>query len=56
MRTVGVGVIGCGSIGTWHLDRYVRLEEAKVVAACDIDEQALKEVKTRWGIENLYTG
>jgi len=55
MKTVGVGVIGCGSIGTWHLDRYMRLEEAKVVAACDIDEQALKEVKTRWGIENLYT-
>lgn len=54
MGVVGVGVIGCGSIGMFHLDRYVKLKEAEVVAACDIDEQALKEVKARFGVENLY--
>jgi|YelNatPaOPRAMG01_1025707.scaffolds.fasta_scaffold00805_13 predicted dehydrogenase len=54
MRTVGVGVIGCGSIGKYHIDRCLKLSEAKVVAACDIDEQALKEVKEKFKVENLY--
>ncbi|MEM2239979.1 MAG: Gfo/Idh/MocA family oxidoreductase [Candidatus Bathyarchaeia archaeon] len=54
MKTVGVGIIGCGSIGKYHIDRCLKLSEAKVVAVCDIDKQALREVKEKFKIENLY--
>ena len=33
MKIVGFGVIGCGSIGLYHLKRLLEMESAKVVAA-----------------------
>ena len=51
---VRVGVIGLG-IGRWHLESYLALPEAKVVALCDIDGERLKTAATRYGIAKIYT-
>ena len=54
VRKVGIGIIGFGSIGKYHLKAYNRVPEAEVIAVCDIDENELKIAKNQYGIENLY--
>lgn len=34
-RELRIGVIGCGGIGTVHLERWDRVEDCRVVAVCD---------------------
>ena len=54
MEKVKVGVIGCGSIGTWHIDRFQRAG-AEVAAICDIDEDRLGDAKARYKVPKAYT-
>ncbi|MEM1509887.1 MAG: Gfo/Idh/MocA family oxidoreductase [Thermofilaceae archaeon] len=49
-----VGVIGCGSIGKVHIQKF-KAVGAEVAAACDIDENELKYVKNTFGVEHIYT-
>jgi predicted dehydrogenase len=35
---MGFGIVGCGVIGPWHRDAIQYLEEAELVACCDVDE------------------
>ncbi len=57
MKIVGFGVIGCGSIGLYHLKRLLQMESAKVVAACDLNPQALERFGEESGLPktSLYS-
>ncbi len=50
MDRVGVGVIGCGSIGLWHLKRLKELSRANIVAGCDINSLALERFRAASGL------
>ncbi|MDH5200762.1 MAG: Gfo/Idh/MocA family oxidoreductase [Candidatus Bathyarchaeota archaeon] len=56
MRIVGFGVIGCGSIGLYHLKRLLEMESAEVVAACDVSPPALERFGREAGLQktSLY--
>jgi predicted dehydrogenase len=47
---VGVGVIGCGSIGLWHLKRLKEMDRANVVAGCDVNPTALERFGAASGL------
>lgn len=53
-RTVRIGIIGTGQIGTHHLELYSAMPDVQVVAACDIDEPKLHLKGERFHIPNLY--
>lgn len=46
---IKVGLIGCGKISTAHLDAFDHIDNAKIVAACDLSEQNLKVVTDHTG-------
>lgn len=50
---IKVGVIGLG-IGRWHIENYLAIPDVKVLAICDIDEQKLKSIATKYGIPKIY--
>ncbi|HID11632.1 MAG TPA: Gfo/Idh/MocA family oxidoreductase, partial [Candidatus Latescibacteria bacterium] len=53
MEKVQVGVIGCGSIGTWHIERFQKAG-AEVVAICDIRRDRLEQVKADYKVPKSY--
>lgn len=53
MKKTKVGIIGLG-IGRWHLDGYLALPDAEVVALCDSDEKRLAETAAKHGIRKCY--
>ncbi len=55
MKTVKIGLIGCGRISKNHLDAVTQIPEAEFVAACDIMEEKMQAVAENYGIKNLYT-
>ncbi len=54
-RTIRVGLIGTGQIGTRHIDKYSQMPDVEIVAVCDIDEPKMQRVAGKYGITNLYT-
>lgn len=54
METLNVGVIGCGSIGVYHIENYQKTGKAEVVAVCDVDENALDRAKAKYGVGKGY--
>ncbi len=54
MKEVRIGLIGTGVIAHTHIERY-KDTNAKVVAACDIDEARLNTFCDKYDIENRYT-
>jgi len=55
MKTVKIGLIGCGRISKNHLDAVTQIPEAEFVAACDIMEEKMQAIAENYGIKNLYT-
>jgi predicted dehydrogenase len=52
---VSVGVIGCGRVTRrWHLPALMRLPEARVVAAADLDSDRLERVAGEHGVERRF--
>ena len=47
------GVIGCRGIGISHATGIVSSDRARLAAACDLDEETLREFEQRWPDENL---
>ena len=47
-KMVKIGVIGCGYWGPKHIRNFHELEEAKLKAVCDLDEERLGRVKTQY--------
>lgn len=54
MAKVRVGVIGCGSIGVYHISSYQKVPNAEVVAICDADEATLGMAKQKYGVNQTY--
>lgn len=55
MNEIRVGIIGTGVISRQHMERYAKIPNAKVVAACDIDKPKLEAFGQKWGVKDLYT-
>jgi predicted dehydrogenase len=55
MTPVRIGVIGTGQIGKAHLQRYAEMPGAKIVAAADISQAALREAAAQFGIPHTCT-
>lgn len=54
--TLGVAVVGAGSIATAHLDAYRRQPEAEVVAVCDRHPERAAALAARYGVDGVHTG
>ncbi len=54
MDKARIGIIGFGSIGKVHIENFMKIKEAEVVAVCDIDERELEYAKSKYGIDRLY--
>lgn len=52
---IKIGLIGAGNIAKVHLDAYKSVENAKVVAICDINENVLNATAEKYGIEKKFT-
>ncbi len=52
---IRIGVIGVGQIGKFHLGSYVKIPDAEVVAAADVNEAELKRVAEQFKIPSTYT-
>lgn len=55
MRKIRIGIIGVGLIGKKHLDNYVKIEGAEVIAVCDIDEKEAQKVANQYQVPHVYT-
>jgi predicted dehydrogenase len=55
MNKVKIGIIGTGSISNMHMSGYSRLTNAEVIAACDINENRVKEFAKKYNIPNVFT-
>ena len=55
MGKIRIGMIGVGQISKSHLRNYAQIEDAEIVAACDIDEAELGRVCDQYSISNRYT-
>ena len=53
-KAVRFGLIGCGGIGRTHANALALIEEAKLVAVCDIDIARARDVADQHGIENAF--
>lgn len=55
MCKVRIGIIGTGLIGLTHLERYLEIEDAEVVAVCDIHEEAARQAAYKYNVRDVYT-
>lgn len=53
-KKIRIGIIGVGQIGKHHLQTYSGIEDAEVVAACDIRDDELERVADKHNIPNRY--
>jgi predicted dehydrogenase len=53
-KPVGFGIVGCGVIGPWHRDAIQGVEDAKLVACCDIDEPKGRKLAEESGSIPFY--
>jgi len=55
MEPIKIGMIGVGQIAKHHLETYAKIEEARVVAAADINASELALVSERFAIPRTYS-
>lgn len=54
MATLRGAVIGAGYFSQFHYDAWSRLEQAEIVACCDIDEERAGAAAKQYGIPKVY--
>ena len=54
MAKIGVGVIGVGSFGEFHIQAYRALPDVEVVAISDVRESHLREISGKYAIPHTY--
>lgn len=54
MKKLRIGLVGAGNIAKVHLDAYKKVENAEIVAICDINEKVLKATAEKYGIAKTY--
>ncbi len=55
MKKLRIGLVGAGNIAKAHLAAYKNVENAEIVAVCDINEENLNQTADIYGIEKRYT-
>ena len=55
LKEIRVGIIGTGMISHTHMQRYAKIPNAKVVAACDLNQEKLDAWRAQYGVESGYT-
>ncbi|MBR1588129.1 MAG: Gfo/Idh/MocA family oxidoreductase [Kiritimatiellae bacterium] len=55
-KKLRIAIIGCGGICQAHMKAYEKIQEAEVVAGCDILQERLDIMNEKWGVpkENLF--
>lgn len=51
MNPLRVGVIGIGRLGTFHIQKYTKLENSRLVAVADIDGKRARKIARSLGID-----
>lgn len=55
IKPLRVGIVGAGGIAVnHHVPNYLRCANVQVVAACDISEAALEQIRARHGVAECY--
>lgn len=55
MKKLRIGMVGAGNIAKTHLTAYQDVENAEIVAICDIDEKVLAATAEKFGIKKTYS-
>lgn len=55
MKSISVGLIGCGRNSENHLRVFSNMDGAKLVAVCDIDAAKVKEKARKYGAQKAFT-
>lgn len=55
MKNINVGIIGAGGISNCHTQAYKKLDNVKVLAVCDIDEERAKKYAEKYDIPYVFT-
>lgn len=55
MDKVRFGIIGCGVISPWHAKAVTNVEEAELVACCDIVPEKAQKLAGDFGVSRVYT-
>lgn len=56
MKTIGVGLIGCGNISGIYLENLTKMfHNVDVLAVCDLEEQKAREAAEKYGISTVCT-
>ena len=53
LKEIRVGIIGTGMISHTHMQRYAKIPNAKVVAACDLN-QAIRRGKRLYRLQGAF--
>ncbi len=54
-RTLRVGIVGAGGIAQYyHVPYFQRCKNVRVVAACDVSDAALEQMRSKFGIKKLF--
>ncbi|MDY6867204.1 MAG: Gfo/Idh/MocA family oxidoreductase [Chloroflexota bacterium] len=54
MKTIGIGIVGCGRISDMHALGYRDREDAKIIAVCDTNRRRARKKAKEWGAEEVY--
>ncbi|MGI6538249.1 MAG: Gfo/Idh/MocA family protein [Caldicoprobacterales bacterium] len=55
MKKIKVGIIGTGNISHTHTAGYMALDNVELYAACDINEQRVKDYARKYGYKHVFT-
>ncbi len=55
MKTIGVGIVGCGRISDMHALGYRDRDDAKIIAVCDTNQKRARKKAKDWGASEVYT-
>lgn len=55
MEKIKIAVVGVGNISRCHIESYIKNEKVELYAFCDINEDRLKFMGEKYGVERLYT-
>ena len=55
MEPVRLGIVGCGVIGTHHLQTATATPETEVIAIADVREDVAQAAAARFGVSRVYT-
>lgn len=54
MDKIRIGIIGCGRISDLNALGYLKNDNAKIVAVCDVNEERAEEKAKAWGAKKVY--